>query len=609
MYLIELLNRYAPNGHPIGDKDGVFSGQKSKYDVRTRLGQNAHTMLSISKVSLDTSGAYRCVVKTGNLTREEVLHLTVKSPPIVTAAVVGKLDFYAKAHEYRIKCSARGFPVPRVDVIFKPCRSFDDCSTVKSRTLGAVISRRDFAHAQEIELFHVAGSSGQLICQACNDVDGRSICRTDILPFVVSEVGPEGFAVYGPDEVNEGSAVKLTCAASSFNYTDVKWYKYVMGGARELSDLTAKNEDKGIYTVTKTLSNWTVGKVLRFPNVTMSEKGNYFCRAQPRDDDNSGKMEEQVRGRKSPLIMANRYINDDSFTGKDPGKNRGWPVKHLMLLINPNEPPEWISGATNLNDSRSIVEDAEDGITLKCAAVGNPEPKVFWTLNEHPLNETTRKDSLVSTRDRGRVLKIHYLTSDLEGRYSCLANNSVGAKRLSQVVELRSTVVGRDVWFERISYPVIAAVVVAVVFVCVLLVSAKLCYARNRKRKRRSREGSWKPATSSTTASPAASSPRLRQYELPGESHLMMTSSHSDDLEGDHHTLASRDGSISPYGVMRYSSMRHNNHHQHQPQPPHCHCHYSGCPSQMSTLLRETPPLFALVEMLHLRLQRPNAPA
>ena len=37
--------------------------------------------------------------------------------------------------EYNLKCSAKGFPVPDVSWMFKPCSSYDECDNAQMRSL------------------------------------------------------------------------------------------------------------------------------------------------------------------------------------------------------------------------------------------------------------------------------------------------------------------------------------------------------------------------------------------------------------------------------------------------------------------------------------------
>ena len=64
-----------------------------------------------------------------------------------------------------------------------------------------------------------------------------------------------------------------------------------------------------------------------------------------------------------------------------------------------------------------------------------------------------------------------------------------------------------QVLYENISVPVIIAVVIAIVLVILLLILAKICYSRHHTQRKRV----WK-------APPTPPTPRLTQYELPGQS-------------------------------------------------------------------------------------------
>ena len=75
-------NRYGPNGkidsdNPHGD-----------YTVRTILGPNARTILTVNRLSLSTAGNFRVKVYNDAHKQEETFSLTVRSPPVVQASVL-----------------------------------------------------------------------------------------------------------------------------------------------------------------------------------------------------------------------------------------------------------------------------------------------------------------------------------------------------------------------------------------------------------------------------------------------------------------------------------------------------------------------------------------
>ena len=77
-----MLCRYDPRGRPISNENNLFP--TNGIVVRSKLDhKKAHTVLSISEVSLRNAGTYKCVVTNGDIVKEEKLTLVVKSPPKV----------------------------------------------------------------------------------------------------------------------------------------------------------------------------------------------------------------------------------------------------------------------------------------------------------------------------------------------------------------------------------------------------------------------------------------------------------------------------------------------------------------------------------------------
>jgi hypothetical protein len=130
--------------------------------------------------------------------------------------VVGSpLPLYQIGHEYTLKCSATGSPVPSVEWLFKPCDSLDNCDRASHRGLRAINEERAALNTVDSVLKMVARQSGQISCQACS-VEG---CKYSTVDFFVTDFEGDGFAVAGPGKAVQGNHVRFTCRASVYNYT------------------------------------------------------------------------------------------------------------------------------------------------------------------------------------------------------------------------------------------------------------------------------------------------------------------------------------------------------------------------------------------------------
>ena len=123
------------------------------------------------------------------------------------------------------------------------------------------------------------------------DCDGNSCflfrCATSTVNFFVTDV-TNGFSVSGPDSVMEGESAKLKCSASVYNFTDVQWFKYVVGREVLLDENSSRNEDAGMYKIVTDKTEFSMTKELVFPKVGMISRGKYFCMAKPRGEEGNG---------------------------------------------------------------------------------------------------------------------------------------------------------------------------------------------------------------------------------------------------------------------------------------------------------------------------------
>ena len=73
----------------------------------------------------------------------------------------------------------------------------------------------------------------------------------------------------------------------------------------------------------------------------------------------------------------------------------------------------------------NIVVYRGQTLTLTCVlTAGNPQPSITWSMNGMLLTDTT--DGRVRLENKGQVLNIQYVTSDVAGVYTCVADNKVG---------------------------------------------------------------------------------------------------------------------------------------------------------------------------------------
>ena len=88
----------------------------------------------------------------------------------------------------------------------------------------------------------------------------------------------------------------------------------------------------------------------------------------------------------------------------------------LFFLV----PPEFISSPQNV----TVIEEQNVNLTLDCTVYGNPTPDVKWTKDGHDLSENQRIN-VSDFKGNTSSLTITNIVRGDEGRYRCVANNSV----------------------------------------------------------------------------------------------------------------------------------------------------------------------------------------
>ena len=422
--------------------------------------------------------------------------------PEVSVVGTSSPRLYRVGHEYKLRCSVTGSPIPNVSWSFKECSNFNSCNG-RTVPLKADYEKYSGKNSVTSDLSRVATKSGQFSCMACNDVD----CQYSKVVFFVTDVEDDGFAMTGPEKAMEGDHVKLTCKASVYNFTrgSMRWYKDSTDGEKEV---TGAENPRLIFKQIST--KWSFGEELHFKNLSLADKGLYYCRVKP-NDGGGNKMLYPNPHHRTHQDMLQR---DSSLLHQQIS-----PRKSQRLRVISLEAPRRKS--SNLNGGRTIVERPEDGLRLECLVSGRPAPRVFWRLNGELVHETVNTTRVHFVHD-GQVLEVSYVSPADEGLYSCEAENKVGTWSSKEIVALRATIETERA-YENLSVPVIIAVAVAVAVVIVIVCVVKLCYNGRSRRRRKAKEKTT--ATSACTRPTAGGidewkapltppTPRITHYEI-----------------------------------------------------------------------------------------------
>ena len=496
-------------------------------------------MLRVNKPKLSNLGTYTLKVTNGNLSRTENFTLIVRSKPQVRVEVVPAQGLYDQGREYSVKCVAEGYPIPTISWYFKPCDTFVDCARERQDTIRQRLNHRiTNTHSSVSVIKEVARRSGQITCQACNHD-----CTFQSVDFFVTDIPDNGFSVNGPENVLVGEAISLKCSASKYNFSQdsIEWYKDSLHGAKKLVNSPR-------YKVDLTSTRFSFTKELTVLNVTLGDKGRYYCKV------------SRIEDRRSPMASRRR-----SYSRGNEDENTSQLSFHLNVL--PLEHPVFI--ATNLvskvdEDTRPLIVQApEDGIELTCKVHGRPRPLITWYLNGKKLKPTLNT-TRVQILDDNQEVRINYVSSKDEGLYECHAENRVGFTQATHLVQLKSTA-ERDAMYAQISIPVIIAVVIALLVVILLLIIAKICYM---KRQKKTSSVSTAPAWKEPSTPPT---PRLTHYN---EYALNTSATPPQNLSEEEECRVTLTGSVSPMGTLRTSGTpRHLTPH---PSEIYGHCHYEA---------------------------------
>jgi len=62
-----------------------------------------------------------------------------------------------------------------------------------------------------------------------------------------------------------------------------------------------------------------------------------------------------------------------------------------------------------------------ESVVLHCEVLGNPQPTISWNKDDHPLDNDN--DHIIL---RKKMIKIRHISTSDQGRYTCVATNSIG---------------------------------------------------------------------------------------------------------------------------------------------------------------------------------------
>ncbi|MEQ2180641.1 hypothetical protein GOODEAATRI_003264, partial [Goodea atripinnis] len=318
--------------------------------------------------------------------------LTVEVKPTISEVELSNQDVqpYMSGKQHQLTCTAFGVPLPQITWVWQPCNTnlmiehciYKDEIVVKPDAQGNnyhnwiknINVKTELVQGKNKTVSTLvigeANVSGQYRCKAQNKL-GMAIIN---LPFYVDDY-PEEVAIE-PQTAVEGDNVNLTCRATRYLYTGLRW-------------LDSKNE-----TITTNVSNFQINRhsismSLNLHSVSRNSSTGYQCHA---------------------------------FKLHNP---REFRVKTAALVVEERKRP-WLSqNLTNqdVNSSSTLV--------LACFASGVPRPLIRWYKNDVEVEESPG----VTLEEDGTLI-IERVKKDDEGRYECVAKNIEGLAKTSAVVKV-----------------------------------------------------------------------------------------------------------------------------------------------------------------------------
>uniref|UniRef100_A0A8C1I856 Hemicentin 1 n=1 Tax=Cyprinus carpio TaxID=7962 RepID=A0A8C1I856_CYPCA len=343
-----------------------------------RMRVTANLSLEIQRVTPDDVGWYTCIAANEGGISASRVYLSVQEPPVVT--VDPRNQTFSTGQEVWIRCSAKGYPLPMVSVVFFLLRH-------RMTPDGTLVIRKTGPKD--------AGTYG---CLASN------VAGTDTQTAIVSYIeSPQVTVPHSDLLIGLGQLTILECRVTGVPHPDVLWYK-----GRLVYSLTCGHLFRGILSIQQTQD---------------TDAGEYTCVAINSAGSAQGYITLDV-GCKAVLHTLSVYLCNTSM------KLYIYIyiyiyITILMCILCV------VSPLIALNPTVvSVIEDQQ--VTLPCVLLaGNPLPERHW-LHDNGL---VTSSPYVSVRRDGS-LHIERVSQQDGGQYTCLAENVVGSSNSTTILNV-----------------------------------------------------------------------------------------------------------------------------------------------------------------------------
>ncbi|XP_014228085.1 vascular endothelial growth factor receptor kdr-like isoform X1 [Trichogramma pretiosum] len=330
------------------------------------------TSLKIPSVQIEDMGTYHVQAYNDQQTKTLNFTLNVLAKPW---AVIGHSvkPYYVIDEPAEFYCNVVGNPLPEISWYYTKCPHYPqlvDCERDQLET--EIVDDRNPPRVDAKTELRVS-QSGLINCTACNEYG----CDSALQDVLVSDTDlrNNAFTILEPeDNVTIGDELRVTCVASSYNFSSVEWLDANNHPLVQSAKLRLTFED----------SAYTHRSHLTLANLTYADEAEFHCRALTPD-------------------------NEAEYT-----------VYHLRV----SEPSAPRFKSVNMNGTETVVsaKEAHKVRYLICRVDGLPVPQVTWFKDGKPL----KINDQFSLDQDNQTLTIKYLMEKNSGKYSCIAQNRFG---------------------------------------------------------------------------------------------------------------------------------------------------------------------------------------
>ncbi|XP_061594740.1 hemicentin-1 [Cololabis saira] len=433
--------------HVVSTVNFTFTWLRGGRDARLdpRVSVLSNLSLQVSAVTPELSGWYECVATNEGGTTAERIYLTVQEVPSVS--VEPRNQTFVAGDDVRIRCSASGYPVPRL------VWTHNDMFMMAS-------SRHRMAPDGSLVIRSLEKKdAGVYGCLASNLAGTDTM--TSILTYTESPVVTVAFTEI---LISIGETAVMACSASGIPQPEIRWYKGdvqlhsssllvvdPLGGTLTIKQ--SRDIDSGDYTcVAVNAAGTSSGKIsldvgaapkfTREPQDVAADIGSNvtltcYAHGHPepkvtwRREDGSPLFSRPhthglISQKKGVLHIHNLWVEDEAVYICEAQNHFGRIQTQARITVTGLVSPVIALSPAEL----SVIEDQQ--VVLPCVLLaGNPLPERQWL---HNYGLVTSDQYLTVRRDGS--LNIERVRLEDAGDYTCLAENAVGATNHTTTVNV-----------------------------------------------------------------------------------------------------------------------------------------------------------------------------